>query len=114
MDGTISVSILVSTISILVFSVNFFPIALKLIIAGIAFRARLMGEKGTVTSKYLSQTVWISSVTPLKPPGYKPPARTNVLMFTAMITDPMMPKIILLASLLGSIFGFIFSSLSIH
>ena len=55
--GTISVKILVATIIQLVTTVNFLPIALKLIIAGIAFNAKLIGEKGTVISKNLSQMV---------------------------------------------------------
>ena len=67
--GTISVNRLVTTIISAVFRVNLLPITLKLIIAGTALSARLIGENGSAMPKNLSNMVCIKSVTPLKPPG---------------------------------------------
>lgn len=56
-EGIASVSTLVAIISKLVVMVKRLPIALKLMIAGMAFNARLIGEKGTAIAKKRSQIV---------------------------------------------------------
>ena len=51
MEGIRSVKKLVSTMDRQEYRVNFFPMSLKLMMAGMALNIRLMGEKGSSTSR---------------------------------------------------------------
>ena len=54
---------------------------------GNALSRRLITEYGSCSEKYCSAMRWIRIVKPVAPPGYKPPVRTNVLIFKAIKID---------------------------
>ena len=65
-----------------------YPINLKLITAGMAFRIKLITENGGSQCHNSTLISWIRRVRPLNPPGISPPVRTKLFKFTAMIKDP--------------------------
>ena len=67
---------------------NFFPMNLKLMTTGTAFKIKLITEKGGSQCHNSTLISWISRVRPLNPPGINPPARTKLFKLTAMIKDP--------------------------
>ena len=85
--GTISVNTLVSTIIRQEYNVNFFPINRNPMYTGTAFSNRLTTEYGSSTFKNNCATRCIKIVSPVAPPGYNPPVRTNDLIFTAISKD---------------------------
>ena len=86
--GTRSVKILVRAMVKQEYKVNRLPTSLKLIKAGMALRARLIGPKGSSIPANSSAHRWTRRVIPVKPPGNKSPAATKLFRFTAtMIED---------------------------
>ena len=57
-------------------------------IAGIAFRIKLITEKGGSQCHSSALISCIRRVRPLNPPGISPPVRTKLFKFTAIIRDP--------------------------
>ncbi len=87
MEGIRSVSTLVNAIIRQEYSVKRFPISRKLTTAGTTLRSRLIAVNGRETPANCCALRWMSSVSPLKPPGNRPPASTKLLMLTAITTD---------------------------
>ena len=69
-------------------SVNFLPMNKKLITIGTELSRRLISVKGSSTPRKREKMACNSSVSPLKPPGYSPPTRTKLLMFSAITVAP--------------------------
>lgn len=65
------------------YSVNFFPIYRKPIYTGIRFSNIFMRLNGSFTCANSSKALCINMVSPVTPPGYKPPVFTNVFVFSA-------------------------------
>ena len=86
-DGIRSVSTLESRMTRQEYSVNRRPISLKLITAGIALSSRLMSVNGSAMPANRCALRWISRVSPLNPPGNRPPASTKLWILAAMMTD---------------------------
>ncbi len=69
------------------YSVNFFPINRKPIYIGIKFNRTLINVYESSNPQNSSTIRCINNVSPVAPPGYSPPVRTKVLIFSAIITD---------------------------